>query len=168
MMHGTIELDLDIEIHPRDAASLSYDPDPLSHPRFDLFQDFRMGGLGPLIGVTLPVETPCVDVLDCYVNSQRDCVTLEHIDLLDEGDRQISLRLYKYRDRAYWENGTHSWCSSEPAFEMVTEIIKASVAAGESPLWNLVRGMSLPAEFIDALSLGIGCNGFSWEQECPP
>ena len=38
----------------------------------------------------------------------------------------------------------------------MTEIIKASVAAGESPLWNLARGMSLPAEFIDALSMGIG------------
>ena len=50
----------------------------------------------------------------------------------------------------YWETGTHSWCSSEPEFEQVTEIIKASVAAGESPLWNLVRGMSLPAEFVDA------------------
>ena len=49
-MDGTIEFDLDIEIHPRDAAILSYDPDPLSHPRYDLFQDFRMGGLGPLIG----------------------------------------------------------------------------------------------------------------------
>ena len=65
-----------------------------------------MGGLGPLIGVTLPVSTPCVDVLDCYVNDQRDCVTLEHMGLPDYGDRQISMRLYKYRDRAYWETGT--------------------------------------------------------------
>ena len=81
MMYGTIEFDLDIDIHPRDAAILSYDPDPLSHPRYDLFQDFRMGGLGPLIGVTLPVRDACVDVLDCYVNNQRDCVTLEHIGL---------------------------------------------------------------------------------------
>ena len=38
----------------------------------------------------------------------------------------------------------------------MTEIIKSSVAAGESPLWNLARGMSLPAEFVDALSMGIG------------
>ena len=68
-----------------------------------------MGGLGPLIGVTLPVSTPCVDVLDCYTNAERDCVTLEHMGLPDHGDRQISMRLYKYRDRAYWENGTHSW-----------------------------------------------------------
>ena len=95
MMYGTIEFDLDIEIHPRDAASLSYDPDPLSHPRFDLFQNYRMGGLGPLIGVTLPVSTPFVDVLDCYMNSQRDCVTLEHMGLPDDGDRQISLRLLR-------------------------------------------------------------------------
>ena len=168
MMHGTIELDLDIEIHPRDAATYSYDPDPLSHPRFDLFQSFRMGGLGPLIGVTLPVSTPCVDVLDCYVNDQRDCVTLEHMGLPDDGDRQISMRLYKYRDRAYWETGTHSWCSSEPEFDLVTGIIRASVAAGESPLWNLVRGLSLPAEFIDALSMGIGCKASSWEQGYQP
>ena len=49
----------------------------------------------------------------------------------------------------------------------MTEIIRASVAAGESPLWNLVRGMSLPAEFVDALSMGIGCNASSWEQEFP-
>ena len=165
MMYETIDFDLDI--HPRDAATYSYDPDPLSHPRFDLFQSSRMGGLGPLIGVTLPVETPFVDVLDCYVNDHRDCVTLEHMGLPDEGDRQISMRLYKYRDRAYWETGNYSWCSSEPAFEEVTEIIRASVAAGESPLWNLARGMSLPAEFIDALSMGISCKASSWEQEFP-
>jgi hypothetical protein len=61
-----------------------------------------------------------------------------------------------YRENAYWETGSYSWSSSEPAFEIVTEIIKASVAAGESPLWNLLRSLSLPAEFIDALSLGIG------------
>ena len=90
------------------------------------------------------------------------------MDLLDGGDRQISMRLYKYRDRAYWENGTHSWCSSEPDFDLVTEIIKASVAAGESPMWNLVRGLPLPAEFIDALSLGIGCKASSWEQGYQP
>ena len=168
MMYETIEFDLDIEIPPRDAASLSYDPDPLNQPRHDLFQDFRMGGLGPLMGVTLPVSTPCVDVLDCYVNSQRDCVTFEHMGLPDEGDRQISMRLYKCRENAYWETGSYSWSSSEPAFEIVTEIIKASVAAGESPLWNLVRGLSLPAEFIDALSLDIGCDGSLWEQGCQP
>ena len=115
-----------------------------------------MGGLGTLMCVTLPVETPCVDVLDCYVNSQRDCVTLEYMDLLDEGDRQISLRLFRQKDSAHWETGAHSWLSSEPEFERVTEIIRASVAAGESPLWNLARGMSLPAEFVDALSLGVG------------
>ena len=86
--------------------------------------------------------------------------------LPDEGDRQISMRLYKYRDRAYWETGTHSWCSSEPEFDVVTEIIRASVAAGESPMWNLVRGLSLPAEFIDALSMGIGCKVRRWEQGC--
>ena len=168
MMYGAIELDLDIEIHPRDAENLSYDPDPLNHPRYDLFQDFRMGGLGPLIGVTLPVSTPCVDVLDCYTNAERDCVTLEHMGIPDEGDQQISMRLYKYRDRAYWETGTHSWCSSEPAFERVTGIIRASVAAGESPLWNLMRSLSLPGEFVDALSLGIGCKASLWEQGYQP
>ena len=156
MMYGTIEFDLDIDIHPSDAAILSYDPDPLSHPRYDLFQSSRMGGLGPLIGVTLPVSTPCVDVLDCYMNAERDCVTLEHMGLPDYGDRQICLRLFRQKDGAHWETSTHSWCSSEPAFEEVTEIIKSSVAAGESPLWNLARGMSLPAEFVDALSMGIG------------
>ena len=54
-----------------------------------------MGGLGPLIGVTLPVSTPCVDVLDCYMNAERDCVTLEHMGLPDYGDRQICLRLFR-------------------------------------------------------------------------
>jgi len=156
MMYGTIEFDLDIDIHPSDAAILSYDPDPLSHPRYDLFQSSRMGGLGPLIGVTLPVSTPCVDVLDCYVNDHRDCVTLEHMGLPDYGDRQISMRLYKYRENAYWETGNYSWSSSEPAVEEVAGIICASVAAGESPMWNLVRSLSLPADFIDALSLGVG------------
>ena len=162
------DFDLDSEIHSPDTANYSYDPDPLSHPRFDLFQDFRMGGLGPLIGVTLPVSTPCVDVLDCYTNAERDCVTLEHMGLPEHGDRQISMRLYKYRDRAYWETGTHSWVSSEPEFGLVAGIIKASVAAGESPLWNLARGMSLPAEFIDALSMGTGCKASLWERGCQP
>ena len=169
MMYETIEFDLDIEIHPRDAANLSYDPDPLSHPRFDLFQRFPHGWPRP----TDRGDPARRDTL-------RRCARLLHRTpnvtaspsstwvFLDDGDRQISLRLYKYRDQAYWETGTHSWCSSEPAFEEVTEIIKASVAAGESPLWNLVRGMSLPAEFIDALSMGIGCKASSWEQECQP
>ena len=165
MMYETIEFDLDIEIPPRDAASLSYDPDPLNQPRHDLFQDFRMGGLGTLMYVNLPVATPFVDVLDCYVNSQRDCVTLEHMGLPEHGDRQISMRLYKYRENAYWEIGTHSWSSRGPAFAEVTEIIRASVAAGESPMWGLLRAMELPAEFIDALSMGTGCNGSPWEQE---
>ena len=127
-----------------------------------------MGGLGPLIGVTLPVSTPCVDVLDCYVNDHRDCVTLEHMGLPDYGDRQISMRLYKYRDRAYWETGNYSWCSSESDFDLVAGIIRASVAAGESPMWNLVRSLPLPAKFIDALSMGSGCNGSPWEQGYPP
>ena len=43
MMYETIEFDLDIDIHPRDAATYSYDPDPLSHPRFDLFQSLPHG-----------------------------------------------------------------------------------------------------------------------------
>ena len=150
------DFDLDIEISAPYEPGNPRDADPLCHPRFDLYQDFRMGGLGALMNITLPVETPYVDILDCYVNQQRDCVTLEHLGLSDAGDRQICMRLYRYRERAYWETGTYSWLSSEPEFAQVTETIRASVAAGEAPMWNLLRTMDLPVEFVDALSLGIG------------
>jgi hypothetical protein len=148
--------DLEIEISEPFEPGNPCDADPLCHPRFDLFQDFRMGGLGALMDVTLPVSSSCVDVLDCYVNQQRDCVTLEHFGLANSGDRQICMRLFQYREGAYWETGTFSWCSSEPEFAQVTEVIRASVEAGEAPLWNLLRTMDLPIEFVDALSLGIG------------
>lgn len=156
------DFDLDIEINAPYEPGNPRDIDPLCHPRFDLFQDFRMGGLGALMGVTLPVETPCVDMLDCYVNQQRDCVTLDYMGLSESGDRQICLRLFQYRQGAYWETGTYSWLSSEPAFEQVTEIIRKSVAAGEAPMWNLVRAMDLPVQFVDALNLNI-----SGDVACP-
>lgn len=162
------DFDLNIEITSPCEPENPCDIDPLCHPRFDLFQDFRMGGLGALMDVTLPVSAHCVDILDCYVNHRSDCVALEHMSLSDDGDRQICMRLFQNRDGSYWETGTCSWCSSEPEFAQVTEIIRASVAAGEAPLWNLLRKMDLPVEFVDALSLGIGgdvaCSGLMKSQ----
>ncbi len=161
-MDETIDFDLDIDINARFDPISPRDSDSLCHPRFDLFQDFRMGGLGALMNITLPVQTPCVDVLDCYVNQQRDCVTLEHLGLSDDRDRQICMRLHRYREKAYWEDATHSWLSSELEFAQVTEIIRKSVSAGEAPMWNLLRAMDLPVEFVDALSLNI-----SGDVACP-
>lgn len=161
-MREIIECDLDIDINTPYEPGNPREADPLSHPRFDLFHDFRMNGLGALMNITLPVQTPCVDVLDCYVNDQRDCVTLDYMGLSDDGDRQICLRLYEYREKAYWEDATYSWLSSEPEFAQVTETIRASVSAGEAPLWNLVRAMDLPVQFVDALSLNI-----SGDVACP-
>jgi hypothetical protein len=156
------DFDLNIEITSPCEPENPCDIDPLCHPRFDLFQDFRMTGLGALMDVTLPVSSSCIDVLDYYVNQKRDCVALEHMSLSGDGDRQICMRLFQHRGGSYWETGTCSWCSSESAFEQVTQTIRASVAAGESPVWNLVRTMDLPIEFVDALSLGI-----SGDVACP-
>jgi hypothetical protein len=155
IIDSDFDFDLDIEINAPYEPANPRDADPLCHPRYDLYQDFRMGGLGALMNITLPVSTHCVDMLDCYVNQQRDCVTLDYMGLHEHGDRQICMRLHRYREKAYWEDATHSWLSSEPEFAQVTEIIRKSVAAGEAPLWNLARVIDLPEEVIAALTMGI-------------
>lgn len=137
--------------------------DPLEHPRYDVYMEYRIGtSLGAIGCIILPIDSPCQDQLDWYRNFHYESVSLEYGALSAMSLKQLQLRMFRHSvdEEDVKLLKTHSWFSDDQVvFSALTKCIRDSVQAGESPLWNLVRAGYVPKQFADVLGEDLAGTG---------
>lgn len=136
---------------------------PLEHPRYDVYMEYRIGtSLGAIGCIILPIDSPCQDQLDWYRNFHLESVSLEYGALSAMSLKQLQLRMFRHSlDEEDVELlKTYSWFSDDQVvFPALTKCIRESVQNGESPLWNLVRAGFVPKQFADVLGEDLAGTG---------
>jgi hypothetical protein len=135
---------------------------PLEHPRYDLFAEYRLGTSMGAIGCIILPSDCCQDQLDWYRNFHYESVSLEYGALSAMGLKQLQLRMFRHSvdEEDVKLLKTHSWFSDDlVVFPALTKCIRESVQAGESPLWNIVRTGFVPKHFADVLGEDLTGNG---------
>ena len=157
------DFDIESTIAAISSRPKNVEVDPLEFPRYDLFQEYRMGtSLGAIASIILPIDSPCQDQLDWYRNFHYESVSLEYGALSAMSLKQLQLRMFRHSldEEDVKLLKTHSWFSDDlVVFPALTKCIRESVQAGESPLWNLVRGGFVPNHFADVLAEDLTGNG---------
>lgn len=144
------------DLNPLDGPPGLALPDPLDCPRYDLFSQYRFTKLGAIGGLVLPVQTPCVDLLDFHRSMANDSVSLEYLAAPRHGYLQLQLRLHHHHKGEQRGKvdllATHSWFSDEkPQFDALLNLIREATRLGYSPLWEMVRSGLLPDRFASVL-----------------
>lgn len=139
---------------------------PLEHPRYDLFREYRLSTSGASMGaigcLIFPVDTPCVDLIDFYRDFHYESVSLEYGALSAMGLKQLQMRMFRHSvdEEEVKLIETHSWFSDDQVtFSALTKCIRESVQNGESPLWNMVRAGFVPKKFANLLGEDLAGTG---------
>lgn len=157
------DFDIDSAIAAISSRPQGEELNPLEHPRYDLFQEYRLGtSMGAIGCLIFPVEIPSVDLIDFYRDFHDESVSLTYGALSGMGLKQLQLRMHRhmFKDEEIKLIETHSWFSDDQlTFAALTKCIRESVQNGESPLWNLVRAGFVPKKFANLLGENLAGTG---------